>query len=158
MLNKSAKEFLASLASKEPVPGGGGASAYVGAIGMALGLMVGNLTVGKKKYQEVEADVYALMAKGQKIIDRLQELVTEDAEAFFPLSQAYKMPQNTPEELRQNEETMQKALIKATLVPLEIARCCAQGIALQEDLAQKGNVLAISDVGVGVAFLKAALE
>ena len=158
MLNASAKDFLASLASKEPVPGGGGASAYVGALGMALGLMVGNLTVGKKKYQHVEADVYELISKGQKIIERLEELVKEDAEAFYPLSQAYGMPKNTPEEIRIKEETMQKALVKATLVPLEIARCCAQGIALQEEMAEKGSLLVISDVGVGVAFLKAALE
>ena len=158
MLNASAKDFLASLASKEPVPGGGGASAYVGALGMALGLMVGNLTVGKKKYQHVEADVYELISKGQKIIERLEELVREDAEAFYPLSQAYGMPKNTPEEQKLKEETMQKALVKATLVPLEIARCCAQGIALQEEMAEKGSMLVISDVGVGVGFLKAALE
>lgn len=158
MLQVSAKDFLTSLASKEPVPGGGGASAYVGALGMALGLMVGNLTVGKKKYQAVEADVYELMAKGQKIIDRLSELVQADADAFYPLSQAYGLPKNTEEEIRIKEETLQQALVQATLVPLEIARCCAEGIALQEEFAQKGSLIAISDVGVGVAFLKAALE
>jgi len=158
MLKMSAENFVASLSSKEPVPGGGGASAYVGALGMALGLMVGNLTVGKKKYQEVEAEVYDLMEKGQKLIERLQELVQEDAEAFYPLAQAYGLPRNTEEEIRKKEEALQKALVKASLVPLEIARCCAEGIALQEELALKGSRIAISDVGVGVAFLKAALE
>lgn len=157
MLESSAKDFLYALSTKEPVPGGGGASAYVGALGMALGVMVGNLTVGKKKYQDVEADVIVLMEKGQKIIDQLQSLVKEDAEAFYPLSQAYGLPKNTEEEVKIKEETLQKALVKATLVPLDIARCCVEGIKLQEEFAAKGTRIAISDVGVGVAFLKAAL-
>ena len=158
MLERSAKDFVAVLASKEPVPGGGGASAYVGALGMALGLMVGNLTVGKKKYQDVEADILEIIAKGQHLITRLEELVQEDADAFYPLSQAYGLPKNTEEEARIKEETLQKALVKATLVPLEIARYCAKAIDLHEELALKGSRLVISDVGVGVAFLKAALE
>lgn len=157
MLESSAKDFIYALSTKEPVPGGGGASAYVGALGMALGVMVGNLTVGKKKYQDVEADIIVLMDKGQKIIDKLQSLVKEDAEAFYPLSQAYGLPKNTEEELKVKEETLQKALVKATLVPLDIARCCVDGIKLQEEFAAKGTRIAISDVGVGVAFLKAAL-
>lgn len=158
MLESSAKQFIEALSSKEPVPGGGGASAYVGALGMALGLMVGNLTVGKKKYQDVEADIIANMGKGQAIIDRLTELVEEDAEAFYPLSQAYGLPKNTEEEAKIKEETLQKALVKATLVPLEIARTCAQAIDLHEELAIKGSRLVISDVGVGVIFAKAALQ
>jgi formiminotetrahydrofolate cyclodeaminase len=158
MLNKSCIDFVTALSSKEPIPGGGGASAYVGSIGMALGVMVGSLTVGKKKYADVEADVLMLMEKGQKIIEKLQALVKEDADAFYPLSQAYGLPKNTEEEIRIKEETLQTALVKATLVPLDIARCCADGINLQEEFAQKGTRIAISDVGVGVTFLKAALE
>jgi len=158
MLEISVTKFLEGLSSKEPVPGGGGASAYVGALAMALGLMVGNLTVGKKKYQEVEADIKILMEKGQHIMNRLKDLVEEDAEAFYPLSLAYGMPQNTAEEIRNRDITLQKALIKATLVPLEIARTCAKVIDLQEELALKGSRIAISDVGVGVAFAKAALK
>ncbi|AFV01262.1 Formiminotetrahydrofolate cyclodeaminase [Dehalobacter sp. UNSWDHB] len=158
MLKKSCIEFVDALSSKEPVPGGGGASAYVGSIGMALGVMVGSLTVGKKKYADVEADVLVLMEKGKKIIEKLQVLVKEDADAFYPLSQAYGLPKNTEEEIRTKEETLQAALVKATLVPLDIVRCCADGINLQEEFAQKGTRIAISDVGVGVTFLKAALE
>lgn len=158
MLESSAAQFISALSSKEPVPGGGGASAYVGALGMALGLMVGNLTVGKKKYQDVEADIFANMEKGQKLIERLQELVREDAEAFYPLSQAYGLPKTTEEELKIKEETLQKALVKATLVPLEIARTCAGVIDLHEELARKGSRIAVSDVGVGVILAKAALQ
>lgn len=158
MLESSAKQFIAALSSKEPVPGGGGASAYVGALGMALGLMVGNLTVGKKKYQDVEADIIVNMEKGQAIIDRLEELVKEDAAAFYPLSQAYGLPKNTEEEAKIKEETLQQALVKATLVPLEIARICTHAIDLHEELAGKGSRIVISDVGVGVIFAKAALQ
>lgn len=158
MLEVSAKDFLEGVSSKEPIPGGGGASAYVGALGMALGLMVGNLTVGKKKYQDIEEDLIILMEKGQSILERLKDLVQEDAEAFYPLSLAYSMPQNTLEEARNKNTTIQKALVKATLVPLEIARYCAKVIELHEELAIKGNRIAISDVGVGVAFAKAALR
>jgi formiminotetrahydrofolate cyclodeaminase len=158
MLDLSTKDFLEVLSSKEPVPGGGGASAYVGALGMALGLMVGNLTVGKKKYQDVEADILILMEKGREIMDRLTALVKEDAEAFFPLAKAYGMPQNTLEEVKEKDVTLQKALVKATMVPLEIARYCAKVIELQEELAAKGSRMAISDVGVGVIFAKAALQ
>lgn len=158
MLESSAKQFIEALSSKEPVPGGGGASAYVGALGMALGLMVGNLTVGKKKYRDVEADIITNMKQGQAIIDRLKELVKEDAEAFYPLSQAYGLPKNTEEEAKIKEETMQKALVKATLVPMEIARTCAQAIDLHEELAIKGSRIVVSDVGVGVIFAKAALQ
>jgi formiminotetrahydrofolate cyclodeaminase len=158
MLDKSCVDFVSALASKDPIPGGGGASAYVGSIGMALGVMVGSLTVGKKKYADVEADVITLMEKAQKIIERLQALVKEDAAAFYPLSQAYGLPKNTEEEAKIKDETLQRALVQATLVPLNIARCCAEGIDLLEEFAQKGTRIAISDVGVGVAFLKAALE
>lgn len=158
MLDSSANDFIKALSSKEPVPGGGGASAYVGALGMALGLMVGNLTVGKKKYQDVEADIVENMKKGQVIVERLKDLVKKDAEAFYPLSQAYGLPKDTDEEARIKEETLQKALIQATLVPLEIARACAEAIDLHEELAQKGSRIVISDVGVGVLFAKAALK
>lgn len=158
MLENSANQFIAELSSKAPVPGGGGASAYVGALGMALGLMVGNLTVGKKKYQDVEADILINMEKGQQIIDRLKQLVHEDAEAFYPLSQAYGLPKNTEEEAAIKEETLQRALVKATLVPLEITRTCAAAIDLHEELAVKGSRIALSDVGVGVIFAKAALQ
>lgn len=157
MLEKSANNFLKVLSSKEPVPGGGGASAYVGALGMALGIMVGNLTVGKKKYQDVEADVIAIMEKGEIIIERLKELVLEDAEAFYPLSKAYGLPKNTEEEIRIKDEILQQALVKASLVPLEIARYCGKAIDLHEELAVKGSRIAISDVGVGVALARAAL-
>lgn len=158
MLEKSCNEFIEELSSKAPVPGGGGASAYVGALGMSLGSMVGNLTLGKKKYADVEEDIRSLLVKSQDIIENLKKLVARDAEVFYPLSKAYGMPKETEEEKRIKEETLQKALVDATMVPLEIAKYCLKAIDLHEEYAKKGTSIAISDVGVGVIFCKAALQ
>ena len=157
MLEKSCMEFLDILSSKEPVPGGGGACAYVGALAIALGSMVGNLTLGKKKYQEVEADIKELLIKSEELKLKFEKLVDKDAEAFFPLSQAYGLPKNTEEEKLERDKVLQKALIGASEVPLNIARCCCEAIDLLEEYSKKGTRIAISDVGVGVYFAKAAL-
>ena len=158
MLEKSCNVFIEELSSKSPVPGGGGASAYVGALGMALGCMVGNLTLGKKKYQEVEPDIIKLLEKSEKVIEDLKELVSKDAEVFYPLSQAYGMPQNTDEEKAEKEAVLQHALLAATQVPLDIAKVCLRAIELIEEYAEKGTRIAISDAGVGAIFCKAALQ
>ena len=158
MLEKSCNIFIEELSSKSPVPGGGGASAYVGALGMALGCMVGNLTLGKKKYREVEPDIIKLLEKSEKIIIELKELVSKDAEVFYPLSQAYGLPQNTEEEKAEKEAVLQHALIAATKVPLDIAKTCLEAIELIEEYAIKGTRIAVSDAGVGAIFCKAALQ
>jgi formiminotetrahydrofolate cyclodeaminase len=158
MLEKSCNEFLQELSSKAPVPGGGGASAYVGALGMALGSMVGNLTLGKKKYKDVEEDIKELLKKSEDIIESLKALVAKDAEVFYPLSQAYGLPQNTEEEKNAKDKALQQAVEAATMVPLTIAEYCLKAIDLHEEYASKGTRIAISDVGVGVAFCKAALQ
>lgn len=158
MLNKSCNDFIEDLSSKSPVPGGGGASAYVGALGMSLGSMVGNLTLGKKKYADVEEDIKELLVKSEDIIDNLKKLVAKDAEVFYPLSQAYGLPKETEVEKIAKDAALQQALIAATMVPLEIAKYCLKAIELHEEYAKKGTRIAISDVGVGVAFCKAALQ
>ena len=108
MLNKSCTQFVEELSSKAPVPGGGGACAYVGSIGMALGSMVGNLTLGKKKYQDVEEDIKELLQKSEAIIENLNRLVSKDAEVFYPLSQAYGLPSGTEEENRKKKKSYKK--------------------------------------------------
>ena len=106
MLNKSCIEFVEVLSSKEPIPGGGGACAYVGSLGIALGNMVANLTVGKKKYSDVQADIQDIIQKGNNLIIKLNSLVNKDAEAFYPLSQAYRLPRNNEEQvLRERKES-----------------------------------------------------
>lgn len=158
MLDKSCNTFIEELASKSPVPGGGGASAFAGSLGMALGCMVGNLTIGKKKYQDVEPDILKLLEESEKIITKFKDLVTKDAEVFYPLSQAYRLPQNTDEEKAEKEAILQHALIAATQVPLDIAKTCLAAIELIEEYALKGTRIAISDAGVGAIFCKSALQ
>ncbi len=158
MLNKSCKGFIKDLSSNEPVPGGGGTCAYLGALGMALGSMVGNLTLGKKKYKEFEKDIEKLLILSDGIIYDFEKLVQKDADSFIPLAKAYKLPKNTEEEKLKKEEALQIALVDATIVPLEIARLCLKAIDLHEEYAKKGTKMAISDVGVGVVFCKAAFQ
>jgi methenyltetrahydrofolate cyclohydrolase len=157
MVDKSCAHFIEVLASKAPVPGGGGAAAMGGAIGMALSNMVGNLTVGKKKYAAVEEEVIALLKEGSIIIEALKELVDRDAEVFEPLSRAYGLPRETPEQIAHKEKVMEECSIEACSVPLEIMRKSYAGIKIHERMGQIGSRLAISDVGCGVVFLKAAL-
>ena len=151
-------EFVEVLASKAPVPGGGGASALVGAIGTALGNMVGSLTVGKKKYADVEEEMYALKAKCDTLQKELLALVEKDAEVFEPLSKAYGMPRNTEEEKAEKARVMEIVLKDACSVPMEIMEKCCEAIELIQEFAAKGSTLAISDAGVGAAFCQAALE
>ncbi len=128
MLNRTCREFIDVLASREPVPGGGGASALASAVGIALGAMVGELTVGKKKYAEHEAEISNLIFRSQELIQKFDELVTKDAEAFLPLAAAYRMPKSTPEEARAQEQAVQEALIAAAQAPLEIAETCLKAL------------------------------
>ena len=154
MNEMSLTQFLDKLSTKEPVPGGGGASALAGAIGVALGNMVGSLTVGKKKYAAVEADIISLNEKAEEIRHALCALIEKDAEVFEPLSRAYGIPKDDPA----RDEVMAKVLKEASLVPLEIMRNCCKALELIAEYAQKGSVIAISDAGCAAAMCKAALE
>ena len=151
-------EFVEVRASKAPGPGGGGASALVGAIGTALGNMVGSLTVGKKKYADVEEEMYELKGKADALQKELLHLIERDAEVFEPLSKAYGMPRNTEEEKAEKARVMEIVLKDACSVPMEIMERCCEAIDLIEVFAEKGSTLAISDAGVGATFCKAALE
>ncbi len=152
------QDFINELASKAPTPGGGGASAYCGALATALSSMVGNLTVGKKAYAAVEQQVQQALAELEALRAHLIELIESDAQAFKPLSQAYALPKATPEEAALKATAIQKALVGATEVPLEIMKACAQVIAVSECLVYNGSRLALSDAGIAVLFAKAALE
>ena len=154
MMHKTCETFLEELASKAPAPGGGGAAALVGAVGAALGNMVGCLTAGKPKYAAVEADILALNAQAAALRLRLQSLVEADAAAFTPLAKAYGIPKDDPA----RPAVMAKALEEAAAVPLEIMAACGEAIALLEGYEAKGSVLAVSDAGCGALFCRAALE
>ncbi len=158
MMEQSCTRFLAELAGKAPVPGGGGAAALVGAAGVALGNMVGCLTAGKKKYAAVEADIQALNARAEALRRELEALVQADAEAFAPLAAAYGLPKDTPAQAAHKAAVLEAALDTACAVPLEIMQKCAEGIVLVEEYAAKGSVLAVSDAGCAAALCKAALQ
>ncbi len=158
MQHKTLQQFIDALASSAPVPGGGGASALVGALGCALGGMVGSLTVGKKKYADVQEDILALKARSDALQDGLLLMMNRDAEVFEPLSRAYGLPKETEAQRAEKQLVMETALRAATEAPLEIMRRCAEAIELIEEYAAKGSAIAISDAGVGAAFCRAALE
>ena len=140
--------FVEELSSKKPVPGGGGASAMAGALGTALGLMVGNLTVGKKRYAAVEAEVYERMTELTELQKEMFLLADEDAMVFAPLAAAYSLPSGTEKE---------KAHKAASLVPLQIMEAAEKCISHLEFLEASGSVMAVSDVGVAVQFIRTAL-
>ena len=157
-LEKKTTEFLEELSSSAPVPGGGGASAAAGAYAAALGLMVGNLTTGKKKYADVEEEICESMKKLEQLRDKLTRLVDEDAKAFEPLSKAYGMPKETEEQKKLKEQVMETALREACRVPLEIMEVSIEVMELLQVLEEKGSRLAVSDAGVGILFAKTSLE
>lgn len=153
----SLADFVSQLASARPVPGGGGASALVGSVGTALGHMVGSLTLGKKKYADVQEDIAALNERARLVQEKLMALIDRDAEVFEPLSRAYGLPSATEAEREAKERIMEEALISASAVPIEIMKACCEGIELLDEYAAKGTAIAISDVGVGAVFLRSAL-
>jgi len=151
------KDFIQELASKEPIPGGGGVSALVGSLGVALGSMVGNLTLGKKKYEDVQEDIKSILEEASALQGELLSLIQKDAEVFEPLSKAYGLPKETDEEKQTRSMVLETALQDACSVPLEIMNKSLQAISLHEKLLTNGTRLEISDVGVGVLLCKSAL-
>ena len=154
LIDKTVAAFTEELASPAPVPGGGGASALAAAIGVSLGDMVGELTVGKKKYASVEEEIQSLMARAQALRIRFLELVDADAAAFAPLAKAYGIPKEDPN----RAQIMEEALKTACSVPMDIMRACAEAIDIIEEFAAKGSRLAVSDAGCGAILCKAAMQ
>ena len=152
--NASCTEFVTVLASNAPVPGGGGASALVAAIGTALGNMVGSLTVGKKKYADVEEEILALKAKCDQLQKDLLAQIAADAEGFAPLAKAYGIPKDDPN----REQILEDATLVACQVPMKIMELCCEAIDAIAVFAEKGSRLAVSDAGCGAACVKGALQ
>ena len=150
----SCTEFVTVLASNAPVPGGGGASALVAAIGTALGNMVGSLTVGKKKYADVEEEIIALKAKCDKLQADLLAQIELDAKGFEPLSKAYGIPKDNPD----RDRILEDATVVACQVPVKIMELCCEALDAIAVFAAKGSRLAVSDAGCGAVCVKAALQ
>ena len=154
MNDMSVREFGAILAAKTSVPGGGGASALVGALGVALGSMVGNFTLGKKKYADVEPEIIKLMDEAEKLRGDLLDCIDEDAAAFEPLSKAYGIPKEEPG----RDETLEKCLRDAAAAPMKILELSCRCVELHKEFAEKGSAMMVSDAGTGVTFCQAAMR
>lgn len=154
LIDRSCGDFAAVLASKSSVPGGGGAAALVGALGVALGSMVGNFTLGKKKYARYEADIQRVLEEGEALRQQLLALVDEDAAAFEPLSRAYAIPKDDPS----HDAVLEEATLNACKAPMEMVDRCGQAIDLLSELLEKGSVMLVSDVGCGALLCMAAME
>ena len=150
----SCREFVTVLASSAPVPGGGGAAALVGAVGTALGNMVGSLTVGKKKYADVEEEIIALKAKCDSLQKELLDQIAADAKGFEPLAKAYGIPKDDPN----RDQILEEATIVACQVPMKIMELCCEAIKAIAVFAAKGSRLAVSDAGCGAVCVKGALQ
>ena len=150
-------EYLEVLSSKAPVPGGGGASALAGALGNALGQMVVNLTVGKKKYAEVEEEMQEYLERLKTMQQEFLHLSDRDAEVFAPLAECYRLPSATPEEKEHKETVMEEKLLDASMVPVEIMEKALELLEILDVLADKGSRMAVSDVSVAVQFTRTAL-
>ncbi len=154
MTKESCRKFVEVLASNAPAPGGGGAAALVGAIGTALGNMVGSLTVGKKKYAAVEAEIVALQKKCDALQTELLDQVEADDIGFVPLARAYGIPKDDPN----RDAILEEATVTACAVPMHVMELCCQAIDAIAVFAEKGSRLAVSDAGCGAACCKAALQ
>ena len=154
MTLESCRRFVEVLASDAPAPGGGGAAALVGAIGTALGNMVGSLTVGKKKYADVQDEIIALKAKCDDLQKQLLDQVEADDKGFVPLAKAYGIPKDDPN----RDRILEDATIVACAVPMKIMELCCEAIEAIAVFAAKGSRLAVSDAGCGAVCCKAALQ
>jgi formiminotetrahydrofolate cyclodeaminase len=158
LTDQTVVQFLDALASSAPAPGGGSAAALSGALGAALVSMVCNLTLGKKKYADVQDDISALVEQSEALRHRLVDLLEADVEVYTGVSQAYRMPRKTPEEKATRSAAIQEALKAAARVPMEVAEACVQVLDLCTPCAEMGNVNAVSDAGVAALLAEAGLR
>lgn len=156
--DKTCKEFVASVATKEPIPGGGSVAALVGALGASLSTMVASLTLGNKKYIAVGAEMESNTQEIIKIQSELLDLVQKDIDNFEPLAKLYKQKASTPEEKKALREAKQNALYEACLVPMEIIKKCGRAIELSQEFAIKGNKVVIADSASSAVLCKAAMQ
>lgn len=148
------KDFIKELSSKAPVPGGGGASALIGAIGVSLCSMVANLTSGKQKYAPYQEDIDLVLARTGKSINKILDLVQKDADVFEPLSAAYGIPKDEPG----RDKKLEHALRNACSVPMNILRDVSNIVDIVELLSVKGSKIAVSDVGVAASACRCSME
>ena len=156
--NLTINEFIQKLGSKDAVPGGGGAAALTASLGISLCKMAANLTVGKKKFADVEAEMYEIIAECDILSAEFVGLIQKDADGFLPLSKAYGLPTETEEQKKYKEETLERELVHAAAVPFEIMEKCARAIELSAIVAEKGSKLVVSDAACAINTCMSALK
>ena len=157
-LDQSIKKYLADLAARLPAPGGGSASALVGAEGVALLEMVLNFTVDKKGYEEFWDEGKKILKKLEEIREKMSSLIDEDVRAYGELDQVFKMPREKEEEKERRRSAMEIALKKAEAIPEEICSLTLEAARLSPVILEKGNINLASDVGVAITLLVAAFK
>lgn len=155
LITKNISEFLNELAGSSPAPGGGSVSALAGALGSALISMVSSLTIGKKKYAEVEGEMKGVLVESEKLRAKLTSLVDKDTDAFNLVMSAFGMPKETDDQKNARTAAIESATKEATMVPLDVMHVCLDAVALSENVARKGNSNALSDAGVSALLLRA---
>jgi formiminotetrahydrofolate cyclodeaminase len=158
LFSQSLRDVLKVSASSEPTPGGGSVAAIAAAFAASMSAMVGNLTIGKKKYRDVEPQVTLIRDRALCLMNRMEELVDADMQQFRRFMEFYKMPATTDEEKERKDHLIQEALRGATETPLEIARACLEILKIVDEVAPIGNTMAISDAGVAAYLAEAALR
>ena len=156
--NKSLQTLLDELASAEPAPGGGTVAALSGALGASLVAMVCRLTLGKKGYETVNAEMQTILPRAEALQRELTDLMQSDTDAYARVMSAYKLPKGPDDEKAARTRAIQAALQHASDVPLHVAELCAQVLELARVVAEKGNKNAASDGGVGALMAEAGLR
>ncbi|MBD5299591.1 MAG: cyclodeaminase/cyclohydrolase family protein [Bacteroides sp.] len=154
--NLTINEFLEKTYGSDPVPGGGSVSALCGSLAAALGQMVTALTIGRKKYADVEEDMLRLAPEMEEARNKFVSFIDEDAAAYQTVFNAFKLPKDTDEEKALRKEAIQKATLAAALVPLEVARTAVGIMDSIQEIAVKGNRNAITDCCVAMMCARTA--
>ena len=154
--NKTLKEYLNDLSSNSPTPGGGNVAALCGALSASLGVMVCNLTIGKKKYADVETEMISIKQNLEKFREKFLDLAAKDNKAFDKVMQAIKLPKESDTQKTIRLKAIEEATIGAAEVPLEVIKYCNELLPILRTIADKGNKNSLSDAGVAVALANAS--
>ena len=157
LVNLSVKGFADETSRESPAPGGGTISAYMGALGAALGTMVANLSSHKRGWDDRWAEFSAWADKGQQLMTELLHLVDEDTEAFNQIMSAFSLPKGTDEEKAARSAAIQEATLYATQVPLKTMKASFRAFDICKAMAEEGNPASVSDAGVGALAARAAV-
>lgn len=155
-LEKPLQNYLDDLASAQPTPGGGAASALSGAMAAGLACMVARLTQGKADYSEVQAEIETLLQQAEKLRARFQQLIQEDIDTYGQLSASFKMPRGTGEERAARRNAIQARLADAAQVPLTLVECVAELVQCCHRIASIGNANVLSDIAVSATLASSA--